>query len=207
MDYSIDINYAVGGDSYFDAAEGADEESDGVPDYNASSVKDVYEETTAGTEAGNSDDRDLGGAGTTTGVTTVGDYDEGIGDDRIDRISRALPFDLKGNGAGVFADNITTEVFFGEGGEKVLLLTAPADVDLLAAYAPSVKTAGETLTSPNGTSVTFYHIEFGNVASLESDEIPTEVNAAYFVRDGKTYLLVFSDVQATDVMLGVVDAV
>lgn len=202
----IDIHGITAGEAYSeDACETEDEGGDGAANYAASTIKDVDEGPEA-TEAGD-DDRDGGAAETTTAATTAGDYDEGIGDERIDRISRALPFDLKGNGSGVFADNITTEIFFGEGGEKVLLLTAPADVDLLAAYAPSVKTAGETITSPAGTSVTFYHIEFGNVAVLESDEIPTEVNAAYFIRDGKTYLLVFSDIQTTDVMLGVVDAV
>ena len=202
----IDIHGITAGEANSeDACENEDEGGDGAANYAASTIKDVDEGPEA-TEAGD-DDRDGGAAETTTIATTVGDYDEGIGDERIDRISRALPFDLKGNGSGVFADNITTEIFFGEGGEKVLLLTAPADVDLLAAYAPSVKTAGETITSPAGTSVTFYHIEFGNVAGLESDEIPTEVNAAYFIRGGKTYLLVFSDVQTTDVMLGVVDAV
>ena len=202
----IDIHGITAGEANSeDACENEDEGGDGAANYAASTIKDVDEGPEA-TEAGD-DDRDGGAAETTTAATTAGDYDEGIGDERIDRISRALPFDLKGNGSGVFADNITTEIFFGEGGEKVLLLTAPADVDLLAAYAPSVKTAGETLTSPAGTSVTFYHIEFGNVAGLESDVIPTEVNAAYFIRDGKTYLLVFSDVQTTDVMLGVVDAV
>ena len=202
----IDIHGITAGEANSeDACETEDEGDDGAANYAASTIKDVDEGPEA-TEAGD-DDRDGGAAETTTAATTAGDYDEGIGDERIDRISRALPFDLKGNGSGVFADNITTEIFFGEGGEKVLLLTAPADVDLLAAYAPSVKTAGETITSPAGTSVTFYHIEFGNVAGLESDVIPTEVNAAYFIRDGKTYLLVFSDVQTTDVMLGVVDAV
>ena len=202
----IDIHGITAGEANSeDACETEDEGDDGAANYAASTIKDVDEGPEA-TEAGD-DDRDGGAAETTTAATTAGDYDEGIGDERIDRISRALPFDLKGNGSGVFADNITTEIFFGEGGEKVLLLTAPADVDLLAAYAPSVKTAGETITSPAGTSVTFYHIEFGNVAGLESDVIPTEVNAAYFIRDGKTYLLVFSDVQTTEVMLGVVDAV
>ncbi|MCR5327441.1 MAG: hypothetical protein K6E12_01100 [Saccharofermentans sp.] len=212
VDNFLGFHGLTGGEADSVVAEGteAEEEEDlegaDGPQYNTSVKDGLEDDSVSGTEAGE-EPRDGGAAETAAAETTAGDYDEGIGDERIDRISRALPFDLKGNGSGVFADNITTEIFFGEGGEKVLLLTAPADVDLLAAYAPSVKTAGETITSPAGTSVTFYHIEFGNVANLESDEIPAEVNAAYFIRDGKTYLLVFSDIQTTGVMLGVVDAV
>ena len=186
-----EISSAVGG-------EGVDRNFDSTDDahYAASTaqteVKDVAEDTTVGFEETEGD-----GA----------EYSEGVGDDRIDRIGRALPFDLAGNGSGVFSDNITTELFFGADGQKVLLLTGPEGIDLVSAFSPSVKNAGDTLTTPAGTEVTLYHIEYGNVIDPADGSIPTEVNAAFFARDGKTYLLVFSDIQSTDVILGVVDAV
>lgn len=141
------------------------------------------------------------------GITVRGqeyEDEEGIGDERIDRISKTLPFELKGSGTGVYADDINLELFLGEQGQKVILLTGPEGKDLVGAYEPHGNKAGETKTTPAGTQVTLYTIEFGNVTDINSGD-PTLANAALFTRNGQTYLVIFSALQSTDVILSVAD--
>ena len=128
-------------------------------------------------------------------------------DDSVTNIGSALPFDLKGNGKGKLADGIVTEVFLGEGGEKVVLYTADEGADLVKDFDSSNKSAGQDAVSPLGTQVKLFKLAFGNVITPAHGETVTEFNAALFTKNGHTYLLVFSDVQSTDVILGVVDAV
>lgn len=144
----------------------------------------------------------------TVSTTSREDESEVMGDARLDRIARALPFDIKGSGSGVFSDSISEEVFFGVNGEKVLLCSAPEGTDdLIKQVFHQTPGAGLDATTPDGIQVTLYRVTFANVKELTGDETSAEVNAAVFVKDGKTYLLVFSDAQPADVILGVVDAV
>lgn len=138
---------------------------------------------------------------------TVDINTDGVVDDRVTNIESALPFDLKGNGKGKLADGIVTEVFLGEGGEKVVLYTADEGADLVKDFDSSNKSAGQDAVSPLGTQVKLFKLAFGNVITPANGETVTEFNAALFTKNGHTYLLVFSDVQSTDVILGVVDAV
>ena len=138
---------------------------------------------------------------------TVDIKTDGVVDDRVTNIGSALPFDLKGNGKGKLADGIVTEVFLGEGGEKVVLYTADEGADLVKDFDSSNKSAGQDAVSPLGTQVKLFKLAFGNVITPANGETVTEFNAALFTKNGHTYLLVFSDVQSTDVILGVVDAV
>ena len=138
---------------------------------------------------------------------TVDIKTDGVVDDRVTNIGSALPFDLKGNGKGKLADGIVTEVFLGEGGEKVVLYTADEGADLVKDFDSSNKSAGQDAVSPLGTQVKLFKLAFGNVITPANGETATEFNAALFTKNGHTYLLVFSDVQSTDVILGVVDAV
>ena len=136
------------------------------------------------------------------------DESEVMGDARLDRISKALPFDIKGSGSGVFSDTISEEVFFGVNGEKVLLCAAPEGTDdLIKTVFHQTPAAGVDATTPSGIQVKLYRVTFANVTELTGDEASADVNAAVFVKDGKTYLLVFSDVQPAEVILRVVDAV
>lgn len=136
------------------------------------------------------------------------DESEVMGDARLDRIARALPFDIKGTGSGVFSDSISEEVFFGVNGEKVLLCSAPEGTDdLIKQVFHQTPAEGVAATSPSGIQVTLYRVTFVNVKDLTGEEVSADVNAAVFVKGGKTYLLVFSDAQPADVILGVVDAV
>lgn len=136
-----------------------------------------------------------------------GDASEGMGDARRDKISRALPFDLKGIGTGEFADGIDTEVFLGEAGEKAVVLSAAEGTDLVKAFYPSNKAEGQLAVTPDGTSVKLYRLPFGNVLPLDKDETSTDVNAALYSKDGKTYLLVFSYVLTPEEILRVVDVI
>lgn len=136
------------------------------------------------------------------------DESEVMGDARLDRISRALPFDIKGTGSGVFSDSISEEVFFGVNGEKMLLCSAPEGTDdLIRQVFHQTPLTGLDATSPSGIQVKLYRVTFANVKDLTGDEASADVNAAVFVKGGKTYLIVFSDAQPADVILGVVDAV
>ncbi|SDY33537.1 hypothetical protein SAMN02910264_01981 [Ruminococcaceae bacterium YAD3003] len=140
-------------------------------------------------------------------TVTVDINTDGVVDDRVTNIGSALPFDLKGNGKGKLADGIVTEVFLGEGGEKVVLYTADEGADLVKDFDSSNKSTGQDAVSPLGTQVKLFKLAFGNVITPANGETATEFNAALFTKNGHTYLLVFSDVQSTDVILGVVDAV
>lgn len=136
------------------------------------------------------------------------DASEVMGDARLDRISRALPFDLKGSGSGVFSDTITEEVFFGVNGEKVIVCSAPEGTDdLIKQIFHQTPAAGLDGTSPFGVPAKLYRVTFGNVTELAADETSSDVNAAVFVKNGKTYLIVFSDIQPAAVILKLVDAV
>ena len=136
------------------------------------------------------------------------DASEVMGDARLDRISRALPFDLKGSGSGVFSDTITEEVFFGVNGEKVIVCSAPEGTDdLIKQVFHQTPAAGLDGTSPFGVPAKLYRVTFGNVTGLAADETSSDVNAAVFVKNGKTYLIVFSDIQPAAVILKLVDAV
>ena len=105
------------------------------------------------------------------------DDNEGMGDARLDRINKTLPFDLKGSGTGVFAEGISTEIFIGEGGQKVLLLSAAEGTDILKAYSPFGSYTGEEATTPAGTAVTLYTVAFGNVTDGANGD-QSGVNAA-----------------------------
>ena len=136
------------------------------------------------------------------------DESEVMGDARLDRISRALPFDLKGSGSGVFSDTITEEVFFGVNGEKVIVCSAPEGTDdLIRQVFHQTPAEGLDGTSPFGVPAKLYRVTFGNVTELTGDEVSSDVNAAVFVKNGKTYLIVFSDIQPAAVILKLVDAV
>ncbi len=129
-----------------------------------------------------------------------------IGDERLDRISKALPFDLMGTGSSAYGENIAVEIFLGTAGEKVLLYVAPEGTDLMKELY-TAKYEGTAGTTTGGTSVTFYRIPFNNVKALAKGETSTDVNAALFTKGGKTYLILFSDIYSADAISKVIDAI
>ena len=135
------------------------------------------------------------------------DYSTGMGDERLDIISRTLPFDLKGSGKGTFSSDISMEVFFGEQSQKVLLLSAAEGTDIIKQFDPTNKTLGTDGTTPAGTQVKYYRIVFGNVAELGKNETSSDINAALYNKDGMTYLLVFSDPQTPETIAALVDVI
>lgn len=135
------------------------------------------------------------------------DDNEGMGDIRLDRINKTLPFDLKGTGSGQFAEDIAMEVYMGEEGQKVVVLSAAEGKDLVAAFEPFYNVAGEANTTPAGTQVTLYKIAFGNVSVSAGSDDASQVNAALYTKNGQTYLLVFSDIQSVETILKVVDVI
>ena len=135
------------------------------------------------------------------------DASEGMGDARLDNISRELPFDMKGSGTGTFSDTVTQEVFIGVDGQKMLLLKASEGTDIIKAFDPSCNGIYTDSSTPEGTAVKLYRIAFGNVKPLGKGETSTDINAALFMRDGNVYLLVFSEPQPSDVILRVADVV
>ena len=141
-----------------------------------------------------------------TTVTSV-DGSEGMGDPRIDAVSKALPFDLKGTGSGQFAENITEEVFTGNGGEKVLLYTAPEGTDIYKVVTRENITILSEGTTPEGYAIKYCRFGFVNVAGLEEGETSADVNAAVFTKNGSTYFIIFSDIQPEEVIGRVADAV
>ena len=157
-----------------------------------------------------------------TAVTTVRlDENDTMGDERLDRLSKVLPFTIKGSGSGMYSDTIAEEVFFGNNGEKVLLFSAPEGTDLINVISldnspegtvseiifHQNRTDGVPGTTPEGQAVTYYRVEFGNVTELAEGETSTDVNAAVFNKNGSTYLIIFSDIQPVDVIGSVIDVI
>lgn len=133
------------------------------------------------------------------------DYSQGIGNERIDKISRKIPFDLESTGSGKYADGSTKEVFFGEGGEKLIIVTASEEADVLKKVFPSNKSVAVAGTTPGGLAAELYYVPFGNVPKLGKNETTDKVNAAVFKKNGFKYLIVFSDTVTPDVLYGLID--
>ncbi len=133
------------------------------------------------------------------------DYSQGIGNERIDKISRKIPFDLESTGSGKYADGSTKEVFFGEGGEKLIIVTASEEADVLKKVFPSNKSVAVAVTTPGGLAAELYYVPFGNVPKLGKNETTDKVNAAVFKKNGFKYLIVFSDTVTPDVLYGLID--
>lgn len=141
------------------------------------------------------------------GETEDVDYSQGIGNERIDKISRKLPFDLESTGSGKYTDGSLKEVFFGEGGEKVIVVTTYEDTDVMKKVFPSNKSAAVAGTTPGGISVELYYVPFGNVPKLGKGETTDKINAAVFKKNGYKYLVVFSDIVAPEVLYDLIDVV
>ena len=188
-----------------ETTEGA---TDGILSINTGSSYNYSADKVSGTDNRDAENKTIDITVSTTLPEEESDESEVMGDARLDRIARALPFDIKGSGSGVFSDSISEEVFFGVNGEKVLLCSAPEGTDdLIKQVFHQTPAEGVAATSPSGIQVTLYRVTFANVKDLTGEEVSADVNAAVFVKGGKTYLLVFSDAQPADVILGVVDAV
>jgi len=190
------------------AAETTEGATDGILSINTGSSYNFSADQVPGTDNRDAENKTIDITVSTTLPEEESDESEVMGDARLDRIARALPFDIKGSGSGVFSDSISEEVFFGVNGEKVLLCSAPEGTDdLIKQVFHQTPAEGVAATSPSGIQVTLYRVTFANVKDLTGEEVSADVNAAVFVKGGKTYLLVFSDAQPADVILGVVDAV
>ena len=188
-----------------ETTEGA---TDGILSINTGGSYNFSADQVPGTDNRDAESKTIDITVSTTLPEEESDESEVMGDARLDRIARALPFDIKGSGSGVFSDSISEEVFFGVNGEKVLLCSAPEGTDdLIKQVFHQTPAEGVAATSPSGIQVTLYRVTFANVKDLTGEEVSADVNAAVFVKGGKTYLLVFSDAQPADVILGVVDAV
>ena len=188
-----------------ETTEGA---TDGILSINTGSSYNYSADQVPGIDNRDAENKTIDITVSTTLPEEESDESEVMGDARLDRIARALPFDIKGSGSGVFSDSISEEVFFGVNGEKVLLCSAPEGTDdLIKQVFHQTPAEGVAATSPSGIQVTLYRVTFANVKDLTGEEVSADVNAAVFVKGGKTYLLVFSDAQPADVILGVVDAV
>lgn len=188
-----------------ETTEGA---TDGILSINTGGSYNYSADQVPGTDNRDAENKTIDITVSTTLPEEESDESEVMGDARLDRIARALPFDIKGSGSGVFSDSISEEVFFGVNGEKVLLCSAPEGTDdLIKQVFHQTPAEGVAATSPSGIQVTLYRVTFANVKDLTGEEVSADVNAAVFVKGGKTYLLVFSDAQPADVILGVVDAV
>ena len=190
------------------AAETTEGATDGILSINTGSSYNYTADKDPGTDNRDAENKTIDITVSTTLHEEESDESEVMGDARLDRIAKALPFDIKGSGSGVFSDSISEEVFFGVNGEKVLLCSAPEGTDdLIKQVFHQTPAEGVAATSPSGIQVTLYRVTFANVKDLTGEEVSADVNAAVFVKGGKTYLLVFSDAQPADVILGVVDAV
>ena len=190
------------------AAETTEGATDGILSINTGSSYNYTADHDPGTDNRDAENKTIDITVSTTLPEEESDESEVMGDARLDRIAKALPFDIKGSGSGVFSDSISEEVFFGVNGEKVLLCSAPEGTDdLIKQVFHQTPAEGVAATSPSGIQVTLYRVTFANVKDLTGEEVSADVNAAVFVKGGKTYLLVFSDAQPADVILGVVDAV
>ena len=206
-DVSMEIDAVLGGENYAPT----EANSDSSPEPGA----DVTEGTTTAAEDNGNKNYSVGVNSSTKtidgtklpGETEDVDYVSGIGNARIDKISKKLPFDLKSTGSGTYSDGSLKEVFMGEGGEKVIVVTTFEGTDVLKKVFPSNKSVAVSGTTPGGIAVELYYVEFGNVPKLGKGETTTNVNAAVFMKNGYKYLIVYSDIVAPEVIYDLVDVI
>ena len=206
-DVSMEIDAVLGGENYAPT----EANSDSSPEPGA----DVTEGTTTTAEDNGNKNYSVGVNSSTKtidgtklpGETEDVDYVSGIGNARIDKISKKLPFDLKSTGSGTYSDGSLKEVFMGENGEKVIVVTTFEGTDVLKKVFPSNKSVAVSGTTPGGIAVELYYVEFGNVPKLGKGETTTNVNAAVFMKNGYKYLIVYSDIVAPEVIYDLVDVI
>ena len=206
-DVSMEIDAVLGGENY------APTEANG--DSSPEPGADAAEGTTTSAEDNGNKNYAVGVNSSTKtidgtklpGETEDVDYVSGIGNARIDKISKKLPFDLKSTGSGTYSDGSLKEVFMGENGEKVIVVTTFEGTDVLKKIFPSNKSVAVSGTTPGGIAVELYYVEFGNVPKLGKGETTTNVNAAVFMKNGYKYLIVYSDIVAPEVIYDLVDVI
>lgn len=124
---------------------------------------------------------------------------------RIKKIFSVLPFEALKYGEGAGDNGIKSEVFIGKDSDKVaVILNAPEETDLKNEFIDSTDGVVTEKKTASGVTVELFRLAIGKVTLDDSSS--SDVNAATFTKNGKSYMIIFYTAQPADVILKLADA-
>ena len=127
------------------AGETTEGATDGILSINTGSSNNYAADRDPGTDNRDAENKTIDITVSTTLPEEESDESEVMGDARLDRIAKALPFDIKGSGSGVFSDSISEEVFFGV---KIFFAVSESSCKVILLYL-SIQRFGSETTAPS----------------------------------------------------------
>lgn len=116
-------------------------------------------------------------------------------------ITAALPFEVTEYSTGVYDNlDISFEMFTGKNKESFMIIEGPENMDLKKELLDTEE-AGSKVVTTGGTEIELYSITSGKVGAA------TLSNCAVFKKNGKSYLIFFSDHYDSDVFVKVTDII
>lgn len=200
VDSIINENIAAGGTQGSEESESAADGADTVCETTAAT-------TTPDAKDGNS--YFAGGSNKSTSKTlhtrtekkiSVTD-DKYLTNKRAVTITAALPFEVTEYSTGVYDNlDISFEMFTGKNKESFMIIEGPENMDLKKELLDTEE-AGSKVVTTGGTEIELYSITSGKVGAA------TLSNCAAFKKNGKSYLIIFSDHYDSDVFVKVTDII
>lgn len=150
--------------------------------------------------------------------TDEGDYDEskrenveefeptaaGAPGQRSGDIKDSLPFKVKTTGTGSMKDSITTTVYTGVNGEKMILFKAPAGTDIVKAYYPDFEGIPALLQTEAGQIFKAVDTSAGRNVQVKN---AGPFDAVTWTKDGSSYMIVFSKKTDTHVFISLMEKI
>ena len=116
-------------------------------------------------------------------------------------ITAALPFEVTEYSTGDYDNlDISFEMFTGKNKESFMIIEGSENIDLKKEFLDTEE-AGSKVVTTGGTEIELYSITSGKV------EAATLSNCAVFKKNGKSYLILFSDHYDSDVFVKVTDII
>ena len=116
-------------------------------------------------------------------------------------ITAALPIEVTEYSTGVYDNlDISFEMFTGKNKESFMIVEGPENMDLKQELLDTEE-AGSKVVTTGGTEIELYSITSGKVGAA------TLSNCAVFKKNGKSYLIFFSDHYDSDVFVKVTDII
>ena len=124
---------------------------------------------------------------------------------KITAIQNVLPFKVKNVGTGTLNDNsITTTVFDGTNGEKIILFSAKAGTDILKAYYPDFKGIPAQLQTEAGQAFNGIDITVGN---NEQVKLSGPFDAVTWTKGENSYMLLFNTKTDVQVFISIMEKI
>ena len=119
-------------------------------------------------------------------------------------IKDSLPFKVRTVGSGSLKGNITTTVYTGVNGEKMILFKANAGTDIVKAYYPDFKGKPALLQTEAGQVFNAVDTSVGKNVQVNN---AGPFDAVTWTKDGTTYMLMFSTKQDVQIFISLMELI